>query len=171
MASGAILTTVADFICQMFLEEHKKYNKKRGVVLATYGGAEMGVESRLWFPLLDRVLGSSMTFVSAVKKLVLDQFLYSPIETISMMKWTNFFEGRTEKFQDKISDDYFLALLGVYLIWIPSSFLSFYMIPLKFRGLFVGMVDLVSDTFMAYASHNNLNQRFKAYFNISNDSS
>ena len=102
-----------------------------------------------------------MTKISALKKLITDQLLYSPFETACFIKWTNSLEQREETYEEKMSRDYFLALGLNYALWSPTSFIGYYIIPIKYRALYIMISSLIIDTFSSYATHNNLKQKFE----------
>jgi hypothetical protein len=79
---------IGDFISQ-YCVENKKYDKKREIVVKSYGGVEVGFEAKLWLPILDKVFGSQMNVVNALKKMICDQIVYSPFERGVFMVWSN----------------------------------------------------------------------------------
>ena len=159
-----MLTWFADWVSQTYLEDEVKYDKRRGAVLAAYGGLEVPLEGMFWFPFLEKVVGHSNQLGSVIKKTMLDQFLFTPCEVFVFMKWTNSLESREETFSEKLKRDFSITLLGIYTMWIPLSFATFMLVPLRFRAVFGCFCDLFSDTFMAFAAHNDLQTKLKKYF-------
>lgn len=141
--------------------EKKNHDQIRGLVVGSYGGLEIGFEAKVWLPLLDRVFGHQMTKVNAVRKLLFEQLLYTPIETACFMKWIYAVERRPESFHDKMSRDYLLTLTSNLGYWIPVSFINFYIVPIQYRALYVALTTLIIDTFTSFASHNNLKKSYE----------
>ncbi|OMJ78437.1 hypothetical protein SteCoe_21762 [Stentor coeruleus] len=162
VASGCFIGFIGDYIAQHVVEQ-KSYDKKRGLVVSSYGGFEVGIEAKIWLPLLDRLFGSQMTKISALKKLSCEQLIYVPLELAFFMMWTNKLEHQPEKISEKFSRDYWLALGSSFSYWLPVSFLNFYLVPLQYRALYVSITTLIIDIFNSFASHNNLSKSFKKY--------
>jgi protein Mpv17 len=153
---------IGDFISQYCIE-NKKYDKKRGIVVGSYGGVEVGFEAKLWLPILDKVFGSQMNVVNALKKMMCDQIVYSPLERGVFMVWTNKLEQHQESIKEKILRDYALVLGSSIFYWLPLSFINYYFIPLQYRALYFSFTSLIIDIFNSFASHNNLNECFEKY--------
>lgn len=52
-----------------------------------------------------------------------------------------------------------------YLFWIPISFYSFYILPLKYRSLLACVTCFVYDVFISYATHNNVKEAVESFSN------
>jgi protein Mpv17 len=159
MLSGLVMGAVGDWVCQALVEE-KTLDKKRNAVVGTYGALEIGVEAKMWLPMLDRILGPQMNTATAVKKMIVDQLTYTPIEMACFMKWTNKLEQRSEDFSEKMKRDYSLAVASSVVYWLPVSFVNFSFVPLKYRALYISFTTFLIDIFNSFASHNNLRQAF-----------
>lgn len=167
MITGGTLGTIGDCICQNFVQgEDHKYDKKRNAVISSYAFLEVGLEAAVWYPFLDRIFGSCLTRAAAIKKVLADQFGYSPIEMLAFMRWTNYFNGK-EEFAEKIERDYIPAAITTLFFWIPVGYGCFVVVPLKHRAVYAATCQVVWDVFMSYASHNNLRETLQELFNRS----
>lgn len=162
ITSGFAMGLIGDFISQHCVE-NKNYDKKRGIVVGSYGGVEVGFEAKLWLPILDKIFGNQMNVVNALKKMICDQIVYSPLERGVFMIWTNKLEQHQESIKEKISRDYALVLGSSIFYWLPLSFINYYFIPLQYRALYFSFTSLIIDIFNSFASHNNLNECFEKY--------
>ena len=158
--SGFWIAWLGDYFTQEQFER-KKYDAFRGGVVASYGGVEIVVEAYLFLPLLDLAFGKSMSGSAAFKKVFCEQMLYTPSETACFIKWTNYLEHQAESYQDKMSRDFILTLFSNWVYWGPMSFINYYLVPLRFRALFIAGTTLVIDVMMSYATHNNLKETFE----------
>ena len=59
-----------------------------------------------------------------------------------------------EPIEEKMDKDFFPVLANSYVFWIPSSFFCFYVVPVKFRALYMCFISVAWDTYMSYAAHN-----------------
>jgi len=156
MITGASIGSLGDFICQVFLQgEDHELEYKRNWVFSSYGFLEIGFEAKLWYPLLDRIFGAQLSHSVAIKKVLCDQFIFSPVEVATFMTWTNFFD-RKEKLTEKLKRDYVPAASTNVIFWIPVSYACFVWVPLKHRAVYSAFSAIAWDIFMSYATHNNL---------------
>lgn len=160
MLSGFSISYLGDFFAQSFIEK-KSHDGKRGLVIGSYGALEIGFEGKLYLPLLDKIFGKQMNKFNALKKLMIDQIIYTPTETACFMKWTNSLEKRPETYEEKMSRDYIFLLGSNLLYWGPVSFINFCFVPIQYRALYVALTTLIIDTFSSFAAHNNLRETFQ----------
>ncbi|CAG9326222.1 unnamed protein product [Blepharisma stoltei] len=163
---GCLIAGIGDYISQAYLEgPNQRYNKRRAFTVTSYGGLEIAVEAILWYPFLDRFLGSHQAVITSFWKAMIDQTLYQPIEITAFMRYTWILENRKDSLKEKFERDYELAMLANFFYWVPMSFMLFLVVPLKFRAVATSFTCLVMDTFMSFAAHNNLKE---AYTNLVN---
>lgn len=165
MIIGGTLGAIGDCICQNFMQgEEHQYDKKRNAVICSYGFLEVGLEAAVWYPFLDKIFGSCLIRSVAIKKVLADQFGYSPVEMLVFMRWTNYFNGK-EEFTQKIERDYIPAAVTNLCFWIPVGYVCFVFVPLKHRAVYAAACQVVWDAFMSYASHNNLRETLEKLLN------
>lgn len=156
MLTGAGLGSLGDLICQFFLEgKDHEFKYTRNGVFSSYGFLEIGLVAKLWYPLLDRLFGAQLSHGVAVKKVLCDQLIFSPVEVGTFMTWTNILDSN-EKLFDKLKRDYLPAASTNVIFWIPVSYVCFVWIPLKHRAVYSAFSAILWDIFMSYATHNNL---------------
>lgn len=165
--TGIAISAFGDLLVQFYFDDQiNKYSVRRGIVVGIYAGLEISVEAWFWYPLLDIHYGHCMTAMNAIKKIMADQVLYAPLETMFYMWWTNKLEGRSEDIDEKLNRDFNATMILNYLYWIPTSFALYYYVPLQYRAITTSIFTFVWDTFMSYAAHNNLKQRCDKLFDF-----
>lgn len=158
-----LITAFGDLIAQTILEKRPNVNFNRSCVVGSYGFLESVLEGHFWYGLLERLFGPSMTLRTSLLKMACDQVLFSPLEVSSFLVWTHVLERRkAPTLGQKLRADLPTTLLTSYLFWMPASLLNFYVVPFHLRALYTGTMCVVWDTFMSFASHNQLRESLKA---------
>ena len=80
--------------------------------------------------------------------------IFAPFEIFVFMVWTNYLEQSPHSIYKKLKDDFVIVLVNSYIYWIPSSFFCFYLIPMKYRAIYMCGISVIWDTFMSFAAHN-----------------
>ena len=145
----------------MCIERNDRFNIMRNSVVASYGFTETIIEGQFWLNFLERIVGFKTTLKSALLKTTLSLSIFGPIEIFMFMAWTNYLEKSPTPLHEKIRDDFLLVFLNSCIFWVPSSFLCFYIIPLKFRAMYVCGISVIWDTFMSFAAHNPILHRLQ----------
>jgi len=158
-----LVTAFGDLIAQTMLEKCSSVNFQRNCVVGSYGFLESVLEGHFWFGLLERIFGPSMTLRTSLLKMACDQTLFSPLEVSSFLVWTHVMERRkVPTLGEKLRADLPATLMTSYLFWMPASLLNFYIVPFHLRALYTGIMCVVWDTFMSFASHNQLRESLKS---------
>lgn len=157
LATGTLITTLGDVICQCWIEGAAKPDVRRMEAVSTYGALVAHVEGHLWLGFLERLIGSSMSLRSSLYKTLLDQGLFAPLETSGFLAWTHYIEGHQTDLKEKMYADFPATLKSSYLFWGPVCMLEFLFVPYPLRVLYISMMSVVWDTYLSYAAHNSLN--------------
>jgi len=152
--TGAFLAIIGDAIAQKYIEKSKTLNKQRAIVVSSYGFLETVIEGQYWFNFLEKLVGKQVTLKNALFKTILDMIIFGPFEIILFMFWTNYLENSPKPLKEKVREDFFIILFNSYILWVPTSFLCFYVVPIKFRALYMCLVSVSWDTYMSFAAHN-----------------
>ena len=80
--------------------------------------------------------------------------IFGPFEIVMFIVWTNYLEKSKQSIWEKMRNDFFIVLFNSYIFWMPTSFLCFYVIPAKYRALYMCLISVTWDTYMSYAAHN-----------------
>jgi len=96
-----------------------------------------------------------MTFINSFYKTTLETFAYNPADILCFMFWVNWFEKSKTEIWKKIYDFpiIFASSLGFV---IPTSILIYRFVPVGKRVLISTLFGIGWDTWMSYATHNDL---------------
>ncbi|XP_063703893.1 mpv17-like protein 2 [Culicoides brevitarsis] len=88
------------------------------------------------------------------KKIMLDQFVASPLFIVSYFYPASLMEGMTmneahEDFQSK----FWTVYKADWLIWPPCQFINFYFLPLQYRVLYINAITTLYNVFLCYVKH------------------
>lgn len=107
-----------------------------------------------WFYLyLDKILPKK-TVGSVLKKILLDQFVMSPVCIVSLFYIVGLMEHKSVQdcnieIKKKFIDIYVID----WLVWPPTQYLNFYFFPLKYQVLFVNFTTAIYNVFLSYMKH------------------
>ncbi|GLV44777.1 uncharacterized protein CBL_14652 [Carabus blaptoides fortunei] len=116
-------------------------------------GCTVGVLCHYWYHALDRKFpGRSLKTVA--KKVMLDQFLCSPI-TISVFFLTLALLERTsvEEFVEEVKKKAWRLYVAEWIIWPPAQVINFYILPTRYRVLYDNTISLGYDVYTSYVKH------------------
>ena len=145
---------LGDIISQKLIEKKEVLEKPRSLIVASYGFMETVIEGQYWLGLLERTVGKQVTLRNALLKTMLDMTIFGPFEIVMFIVWTNYLEKSKQSIWEKMRNDFFIVLFNSYIFWMPTSFLCFYVIPAKYRALYMCLISVTWDTYMSYAAHN-----------------
>ncbi|KAG5556064.1 hypothetical protein RHGRI_006623 [Rhododendron griersonianum] len=89
----------------------------------------------------------------AFSRLVLDQFLFSPIFIGVFLASLLTLEGRPSDVVPKLQQEWFSAVIANWKLWIPFQFLNFRFVPQQFQVLAANVVALVWNVILSYKAH------------------
>lgn len=166
--TGMLAFGGGDVICQelerISSKEKKEFDKLRFARTAALGMVMNGVVLYQWYHMLDVVVGASMNNRKLVLiKMAADQFIYAPFAisvffTASCVKPENLsldriIDDATKRLQRSFVSTY----LADCLMWPAVNFATFSFIPLHFRPTFVGVAQVIWQTYMSYAANTEIN--------------
>ncbi|KAK3875225.1 hypothetical protein Pcinc_019886 [Petrolisthes cinctipes] len=116
----------------------------------TCSGITVGALCHHWYNLLDRRLPGRTIQVS-LKKLLVDQLLFSPVcLTVFFLSLGLFKGGDWQEFLTDLRHKGWRLYAAEWLVWPPVQLFNFYFLPTKFRVLFDNTASLLFDV---YTSH------------------
>ena len=140
---------------QQHQQQQKHYDKKRTLHLSLTGFT-VGPCCHFWYQILDKYLpGRTLSVI--VKKVVVDQILFSPIclslffLTLGVLDSSSFREIGREIYHKGI-----VIYTAEWFIWPPAQAANFYLVPLKFRVLFDNLVSFGFDIFQSHVRYSDL---------------
>ncbi|XP_028115728.1 protein Mpv17-like [Camellia sinensis] len=106
----------------------------------------------LWYLSLSKLVtlpGASGAFL----RLLLDQFLFSPLFIGLFLSTLVTLEGRPSQVVPKLQQEWFSAVLANWQLWIPFQFLNFRFVPQQFQVLAANVIALVWNVILSYKAH------------------
>ncbi|XP_042515071.1 protein sym-1 [Macadamia integrifolia] len=150
--TSALLTFVGDLICQLWIDQVSTLDLKRTFLFTLLGFVLVGPTLHFWYLYLSKLVtipGAS----GALLRLLLDQFLFSPIFIGVFLSVLVTLEGRPSEVVPKLQQEWFSAVLANWQLWIPFQFLNFRFVPQQFQVLAANVVALAWNVILSFKAH------------------
>ncbi|XP_050205645.1 protein sym-1 [Mercurialis annua] len=150
--TAAVLTLIGDVVCQLAIDEVESLDIKRMFLFTFLGLALVGPTLHFWYLYLSKVVtlqGAS----GATVRLLLDQFLFSPIFIGVFLAALVTLEGRPEQVIPKLQQEWVSVVIANWQLWIPFQFLNFRFVPQQFQVLAANAIALVWNTILSFKAH------------------
>lgn len=133
-------------------QEIEKYDFERTSHMA-FSGSVAGVICHNWYNFLDKIIvGRSLDMV--MKKLMLDQFICSPVIIMSFFATVAIFEDNPlESFNEEVKDKFWTLYKAEWVVWPPAQIINFYFLPTKYRVLYDNTISLCYDVYTSQVKH------------------
>lgn len=118
-----------------------------------FSGFTTGIICHHWYTILDKIIiGRTMAMV--IKKLVLDQFICSPLIILSFFGTVAIFEEHPiENFTDEVKEKFWTLYKAEWLVWPPAQIINFYFLPTKYRVIYDNTISLGYDIYTSQVKH------------------
>lgn len=150
--TSAILNLIGDLICQLVIDKVQTPDLKRTFLFSFLGLVLVGPTLHFWYLYLSQLVTLPGTS-GAILRLVLDQFLFSPIFLGVFLSSLVTLEGRPSQAVPKLKQEWFSAVLANWQLWIPFQFLNFRFVPQQFQVLAANVVALVWNVILSFKAH------------------
>ncbi|XVE60939.1 hypothetical protein DITRI_Ditri06bG0001100 [Diplodiscus trichospermus] len=150
--TSALLTFVGDLICQLAIDHVPSLDVKRIFLFTLLGLVLVGPTLHFWYLHLSNLVklpGASGAFL----RLLLDQFLFSPIFIGVFLSTLVTLEGRPSQVVPKLQQEWFSAVVANWQLWIPFQFLNFRFVPQQFQVLAANFIALVWNVILSFKAH------------------
>ncbi|KAM7258554.1 hypothetical protein ACFE04_014295 [Oxalis oulophora] len=150
--TSALLTFIGDLICQLVIDKAAAVDWKRTFVFTLLGLGLVGPTLHFWYLTLSQLVtkpGAS----GAILRLLLDQFLFSPLFIGVFLSSLVTLEGRPTDVIPKLKQEWFSAVLANWQLWIPFQFLNFRFVPQQFQVLAANVIALVWNVILSFKAH------------------
>ncbi|KPJ07269.1 Mpv17-like protein 2 [Papilio machaon] len=116
-------------------------------------GLTAGVICHHWYIFLDKVIiGKSLEMV--IKKLLLDQFICSPLIIFSFFATVAILEENPlESFTHEVQSKFWTLYKAEWFVWPPAQIINFYFLPTKYRVLYDSTISLGYDIYTSHIKH------------------
>ncbi|XP_041023346.1 protein sym-1-like [Juglans microcarpa x Juglans regia] len=156
--TSALLTLIGDLICQVVIDQVPSLDWKRTFLFTLLGLVLVGPTLHFWYLYLSRLVtlpGASGVFL----RLLLDQFLFSPIFIGVFLATLVTLEGRPSQVIPKLQQEWLAAVLANWKLWIPFQFLNFRFVPQQFQVLAANFVALVWNVVLSFIAHKEIHSK------------
>ncbi|XP_065851711.1 protein sym-1 [Euphorbia lathyris] len=150
--TSALLTCVGDLICQLVIDQVPSLDLKRTFIFTFLGLVLVGPTLHFWYLSLSKMVtlpGTSGAFL----RLLLDQFIFSPIFIGFFLSTLVTLEGKPEQVVPKLQQEWFSAVLANWQLWIPFQFLNFRFVPQQFQVLAANAIALIWNVILSFKAH------------------
>lgn len=116
-------------------------------------GFTAGLICHHWYNILDRVI-VGRTLGMALKKLMLDQFVCTPLVIMSFFATVAIFEENPlENFNQEVAEKFWILYKAEWIVWPPAQLINFYFLPTKYRVLYDNAISLGYDIYTSRIKH------------------
>lgn len=150
--TSAALTLAGDLICQLVIDRVPELDLRRTFVFTFLGLALVGPTLHVWYLYLSKLVTISGAS-GAIARLILDQFIFSPIFIGVFMSLLVTLEGKPSLVVPKLKQEWLSSVLANWQLWIPFQFLNFYFVPQKFQVLGANFVALAWNVILSFKAH------------------
>ncbi|PIA55364.1 hypothetical protein AQUCO_00800250v1 [Aquilegia coerulea] len=150
--TSAILTFIGDLICQLLIDQVATLDVKRTFVFTLLGFVLVGPTLHFWYLSLSKLVttpGASGAFL----RLLLDQFLFSPMFIGFFLCSLLTLEGRPSQIMPKLQQEWMATVLDNWKLWIPFQFLNFLIVPQQFQVLAANFIALIWNVILSFKAH------------------
>ena len=149
------LSSVGDLMEQsyeIYIKEQTHYDFKRCSHMA-FSGVAVGILCHHWYKVLDKfIIGKTVDMVA--KKLVLDQFIFSPVMIVTLFGSLALFEPNpVENFKEEVKDKFIRLYRAEWMVWPPAQIINFYFLPTRYRVLYDNTISLGYDVYTSQVKH------------------
>eukprot|EP00891_Asterochloris_glomerata_P007800 jgi/Astpho2/7800/Aster-06091 len=150
---GCILAGISDITAQKLVSS-RPLNWRRTLAMALFGLVYGGPSNHYWQDFTNKMLKGRKDNASVVKKLLLDNLVFSPVYNVLMMTYISaVVEGRSATYtRNKLTTDFPQLQLNSWKVWPLISICIYKYVPLKLRTLAVQLVALFWGTFVILRS-------------------
>ncbi|KAK4777472.1 hypothetical protein SAY87_017659 [Trapa incisa] len=150
--TSALLTFIGDLICQLVIEQVPSLDMKRSFLFTFLGLVLVGPTLHFWYLYLSKLVtmpGASGAFM----RLLLDQFIFSPLFIGFFLATLVTLEGRPSQVVPKLQQEWFSSVLANWQLWIPFQFLNFRFVPQQFQVLAANVIALAWNVILSFKAH------------------
>lgn len=154
LITTATVMLSGDLISQKVLERRSSIDVPRAARFFVMGIAFVGPALRVWYFTLERIVGSSGGRALVIKKVFLDQALFTPVFLPSFLVTLGALQRRSwESIKQTVRADYLPILKANYVLWPAAQLINFRFVPLSYRVPFASCVALFWNTYLAWKAN------------------
>lgn len=161
--TGFFVFSVGDVIAQVANPKADKgVDYKRSLYTGALGIAMNGMCLHVWYRIIDRVFGAAMkSKKSVILKCIADQVVYAPFSIAVFLSFASVKQGGsladiTQRTENKMSESFVTTWIADCTLWPFANFVNFSFVPLNYRPTFVGITQLVWQSYMSTVANTSI---------------
>lgn len=159
ITTGTVMLS-GDLIAQKVLERRSTVDVPRAARFFVMGVGFVGPILRVWYITLERLVGTTGGRAMVIKKVLLDQGVFTPVFIPSFLSALGALQGRSwEGIKDMVRADYLAILKANYMLWPAAQLINFRFVPLAYRVPFASCVALVWNIYLAWKANRTLRKK------------
>ncbi|CAI0374574.1 unnamed protein product [Linum tenue] len=150
--TSGILNFLGDLICQLVIDKVPSPDFKRTFLFAFLGLVLVGPTLHFWYLYLSKLVtipGAGGAFT----RLILDQFLFSPVFIGVFLAALTVLEGKPAQVMPRLQQEWFSSIIANWQLWIPFQFLNFRFVPQQFQVLAANVIALAWNVILSFKAH------------------
>ncbi|KAH9955326.1 hypothetical protein BGW80DRAFT_1395212 [Lactifluus volemus] len=151
--TSAVLFASSDIIAQQAIESKgKEHDFSRTARLTFFGGCLFGPPASKWFAFLNRLRFATPT-KAVIYRTWLDQTIMAPVVVGWFFTSMSLMEGKgSSGVVDSLKTTYAPTLMRAWMVFTPSQIINFMLVPPQFRFVFIGVVNLIWNTYLSFVN-------------------
>lgn len=156
--SSGVLMMFGDIAAQKIEERLGEKKTSDGLDLKrvarmTAVGTLQGPMHHYFYGWVDRIMPGTDA-KTVFNKIMLDQFVASPLFILSYFYPAGLLEGRSvAECNTELGKKFLVVYKADWLIWPPCQFINFYFLPLRYRVLYINAITTLYNVFLCYVKH------------------
>nr|ACO12458.1 Mpv17 [Lepeophtheirus salmonis] len=151
MVQTGLIMGLGDLVSQRVIHEKSDIDPISVIRFSGIGTFFVGPSVRLWYLFMERVIGSAVNKKTTFIKVGMDQLLFAPTFTAGIMIVINPLQAKSfDEIKKELRSKYTDVMLNGWKIWPMAQVVNFYFIPFLYRPLFVNIVALFWNTYLAW---------------------
>mmetsp|Transcript_7855 Transcript_7855/g.20780 ORF Transcript_7855/g.20780 Transcript_7855/m.20780 type:complete len:288 (+) Transcript_7855:239-1102(+) len=167
--TSAVLLLVSDLLAQRLSSDFRgRFDWARSLKQSVLGLVLLGPLGHFWFNVLERApavvgISAQLSSVATALKIAMDQLLMSPVINSVLFFYTEFLRGfgsdarslsqRTEESSAKVRENLAPSVVAGWKLWPIAHLLTFAVVPLHLRILYVNVVSVGWLTFLSLSAN------------------
>ncbi|CAL8073337.1 unnamed protein product [Orchesella dallaii] len=149
------LMSVGDGISQTMVEKKDKFDVGRNIRFGLLGLCIIGPTLRTWYGILDRRINIQASKLrTAVVKMAVDQGIFAPIFIGNFLGINSLTQGNSlSQMKNDVSKNFKDVVISNYKLWPAVQLISFSVVPLQYRVLFVQSVAVFWNTYLSWKTN------------------
>lgn len=150
---------IGDTIAQTILESRRisSLDFERLSRFLGLGFCLAGPGMHYWYSALDKYVTRGTRTATTVRKILLDQVLFLPLYLLIYLTILAALRGdRLQEINSRIKRDMYPALMDSYKVWPLAQTINFYLLPLKFRIIFINAIALFWNMYIGWKAEKKL---------------